>query len=108
MEIYRRPFVNPGEDRRPTLTWPRQIPIDGGPEDVHEIVTSYSNWLLETEIPKLFVNADPGAILTGRQREFCRTFPNQQEVTVKGSHFLQEDSPDEIGESIAAWRKSIL
>jgi haloalkane dehalogenase len=108
MEIYRRPFVNPGEDRRPTLTWPRQIPIDGRPADVHEIVTSYSNWLLETEIPKLFVNADPGAILTGRQREFCRTFPNQQEVTVKGSHFLQEDSPDEIGESIAAWHKSIL
>ena len=107
MEIYRRPFVNPGEDRRPTLTWPRQIPIDGGPEDVHEIVTSYSNWLLETEIPKLFVNADPGAILTGPQREFCRTFPNQQEVTVKGNHFLQEDSPDEIGESIAAWHKSI-
>ena len=108
MNVYRRPFVKPGEDRRPTLTWPRQIPIDGGPEDVHEIVTSYSNWLIETEIPKLFINADPGAILTGPQREFCRTFPNQQEVTVKGNHFLQEDSPDEIGEAIADWRRSIL
>ncbi len=108
MNVYRRPFVKPGEDRRPTLTWPRQIPIDGGPEDVHEIVTSYSNWLIETEIPKLFINADPGAILTGPQREFCRTFPTQQEVTVKGNHFLQEDSPDEIGEAIADWRRSIL
>jgi haloalkane dehalogenase len=108
MNVYRRPFVKPGEDRRPTLTWPRQLPIDGGPEDVHEIVTSYSNWLMETEIPKLFINADPGAILTGAQREFCRTFPTQQEVTVKGNHFLQEDSPDEIGEAIADWRRSII
>jgi len=105
MNVYRRPFVKPGEDRRPTLTWPRQIPIDGGPEDVHEIVTSYSNWLIETEIPKLFINADPGAILTGPQREFCRTFPNQQEITVKGNHFLQEDSPDEIGQGVAEWIK---
>jgi len=108
MEVYRRPFRNPGEDRRPTLTWPRQIPIDGGPQDVYDIVTDYSAWLVETDIPKLFVNADPGAILTGAQREFCRTFPNQQEVTVIGNHFLQEDSPDEIGAAIAEWRQQLI
>ena len=104
MTVYRRPFETPGEDRRPTLTWPRQIPIDGEPEDVHGIVENYSEWLVTTETPKLFVNAEPGAILTGRQREFCRTFPNQKEVTVPGIHFLQEDSPDDIAAAIFNWR----
>ncbi|MFQ6005963.1 MAG: haloalkane dehalogenase [Woeseia sp.] len=108
MDVYRRPFANRGEDRRPTLTWPRQIPIDGEPEDVHDIVAAYSAWLGESEIPKLFVNADPGAILIGAQRKFCRSWKNQQEVTVKGSHFLQEDSPEDIGIAIADWRKSLL
>jgi haloalkane dehalogenase len=103
MQVYRRPFQQPGESRRPTLTWPRQIPIEGEPADVTEIVRSYADWLAQSGVPKLFVNAEPGAILTGPQREFCRAWPNQQEVTVKGNHFVQEDSPDEIGRAIADW-----
>ena len=95
--------MDPGESRRPTLTWPREIPLDGQPPDVVSIVDDYSAWLSESDLPKLFVNADPGAILTGSQREFCRTWPNQTEVTVKGVHFIQEDSPDEIGHAIAQW-----
>ncbi|MFQ5549167.1 MAG: haloalkane dehalogenase [Woeseia sp.] len=108
MDAYRRPFTSPGEDRRPTLSWPRQIPIDGEPEDVHDIVARYSAWIGESDLPKLFVNADPGAILTGAQREFCRGWQNQQEVTVRGSHFLQEDSPEDIGAAIADWRGALL
>ena len=107
MNVYRRPFANAGEDRRPTLTWPRQIPIGGQPQDVCDIVTEYGRWLTECDVPKLFVNADPGAILTGRQRDFCRGFRNQLEVTVAGNHFLQEDSPHDIGRAIARWRRSI-
>ena len=107
MEVYRRPFKNPGEERRPTLTWPRQIPIEGEPAEVVELVQSYADWLSESDMPKLFINAEPGAILIGPQREFCRSWPNQQEVTVVGNHFLQEDSPNEIGEAIAQWRKEI-
>ena len=103
MEVYRRPFKNPGEDRRPTLTWPRQIPIDGEPEEVVEIVQSYSEWLRSSDVRKLFVNAEPGALLSGEMRDLCRTFSNQAEVTVAGSHFIQEDSPDEIGEALASW-----
>ena len=103
MAVYRRPFLAPGEDRRPTLTWPRQIPLDGEPADVVAIAQSYADWLATSPVPKLFVNAEPGAILIGAQREFCRRFPNQTEVTVKGNHFLQEDSPDEIGRAIAQW-----
>ena len=98
---YTRPFRKAGEDRRPTLTWPRQIPIAGEPADVVEIVDSYSSWLSQSDLPKLFINADPGSILIGPQREFCRSWPNQTEVTVKGLHFIQEDSPDEIGQAIA-------
>ncbi|MGB0121423.1 MAG: haloalkane dehalogenase, partial [Solirubrobacterales bacterium] len=103
MNEYRRPFAEPGEDRRPTLTWPRQIPIDGEPEDVTRIVTKYAEWLGESQLPKLFVNADPGAILTGPQREACRKWPNQTELTVPGLHYLQEDSGAEIGLAIANW-----
>lgn len=103
MQEYRRPFANAGEDRRPTLTWPREIPIDGEPAEVVEIVQAYADWLSESDVPKLFVNADPGTILIGEQRQFCRTWPNQAEVTVAGSHFIQEDSPDEIGQAIADW-----
>jgi len=103
IEVYRRPFTNAGEDRRPTLTWPRQIPIDGEPEDVVQIVADYAEWLSSSTVPKLFINAEPGAILIGPQREFCRGFPNQEEVTVAGNHFLQEDSPDEIGQAISDW-----
>jgi len=98
---YIRPFRRPGEDRRPTLTWPRQIPIGGTPADVTEIVQDYANWLATSDLPKLFINADPGSILVGAARDFCRNWPNQTEVTVKGYHFIQEDSPDEIGEAVA-------
>jgi haloalkane dehalogenase len=107
MAVYRRPFRKAGEDRRPTLTWPRQIPIDGEPEDVASIVGHYADWLQSTPVPKLFVNAEPGAILTGPQREFCRTFRNQTEVTVPGVHFIQEDSPGEIAAAILAWHRQL-
>jgi len=103
MEVYRRPYLETGESRRPTLTWPREIPIEGEPADVVKIVSDYGEWMASSEVPKLLINAEPGAILTGPQREFCRTWPNQQEVTVKGIHFIQEDSPDEIGRAIAGW-----
>ncbi len=99
---YRRPFLEPA-NRRPTLTWPREIPLAGEPEDVVQIVQSYSEWLPESGIAKLFINAEPGAILTGAQREFCRTWDNQTELTVAGIHFIQEDSPDEIGAAVADW-----
>ncbi len=108
MAVYRRPFLEPGEDRRPTLTWPRQIPLGGEPADVVSIAQDYSVWLAGSDVPKLFINAEPGAILIGDQREFCRSWPNQTEVTVPGNHFLQEDSPDEIGSAIAAWRKGFM
>jgi len=104
MAEYRRPFAEGGERRRPTLTWPREIPIEGQPEDVTEIVGDYADWLSESDVPKLFVDADPGAILTGLQREFCRAWPNQTEVTVAGNHFVQEDSPNEIAAAIRSWR----
>jgi haloalkane dehalogenase len=93
MATYRKPFARPGEDRRPTLTWPRMIPIEGKPADVVKVVEDYGAWLASANIPKLFINADPGSILVGRQRELCRAWLNQTEVTVKGRHFLQEDSP---------------
>jgi haloalkane dehalogenase len=107
MAVYRRPFQIPGEDRRPTLTWPRQIPLEGEPEDVCAIVEDYAAWLTECQVPKLFVNAEPGAILVGQQREFCRGWPNQMEITVRGSHFIQEDSPAEIGTALAEWVSSL-
>jgi haloalkane dehalogenase len=99
--------VQPGESRRPTLQWPREIPLEGEPADVVAIADSYSKWLEQTATPKLFVNAEPGAILTGAQREYCRRWPNQREVTVKGIHFIQEDSPHEIGRALADWYQSI-
>jgi len=107
MTVYRKPFAEPGESRRPTLTWPREIPIEGEPADVVAVVQSYADWLSMSQVPKLFVNAEPGAILTGPQREFCRAWPNQQEVTVKGSHFIQEDSPHEIGAALRSWLQVI-
>ncbi len=103
MAEYRRPFLEAGESRRPTLAWPRELPIDGEPADVVEIVRSYAEWLSSSPVPKLFVNAEPGAILVGAVREFCRSWPNQTEVTVPGVHFVQEDSADEIGAALAAW-----
>ena len=106
MDIYRKPFLKE-IDRRPTLDWPRQIPINNEPEDVCKIVDDYSSWMSINEIPKLFINADPGSILTGKQREFCRKWNNQQELTVRGNHFIQEDSPKEIGEAISNWYRNL-
>ncbi len=106
MAAYRRPFADPGEGRRPTLTWPRQLPVDGEPADVAEIVERYGAWMARAQIPKLFVNGDPGWILTGRARDVCRTWPAQHEVTVLGTHYLQEDSADLIGAAISEWMAS--
>lgn len=102
MEAYRAPFREPGEARRPTLTWPRELPIDGEPADVHEIVEDYARWLAESDVPKLYVRAEPG-FLTGVSDPFCQGWSNQTEVTVRGIHFIQEDAPDEIGGAIADW-----
>jgi haloalkane dehalogenase len=102
MDEYRRPFAT-RQDRWPTLAWPRQIPLDGEPADVVTAVAAYAAWMAENRVPKLFVNADPGAILTGAQREFCRGWHDQTEVTVPGSHFIQEDSGPAIGRAIADW-----
>lgn len=104
---YIRPFINAGEDRRPTLTWPRQIPLDGEPSEVVEEVRKNSEFHKDSEIPKLFINADPGSILVGEQREFARTWKNQTEVTVSGNHFVQEDSSEEIGSALRNFVKAL-
>ncbi len=103
MAEYRRPFLVAGEDRRPTLSWPRQIPIDGEPAEVVEIVSAYASYLAASEVPKLFVNVEPGAILSGAQLAFCRTWPNQTEVRVRGGHFVQEDAAEDIGSALRDW-----
>ena len=108
MAEYRRPFLHPGEDRRPTLTWPRELAVGGEPEHMVEIIQAYGDWMARSEVPKLFINGDPGAILTGSLRELCRAWKNQEEVTVRGSHFLQEDSPDEIGIAILEWLRRVV
>jgi len=105
MAEYRRPFAR-REDRWPTLTWPRQIPIEGEPADVVQIAADYSLWMAQNDVPKLFVNAEPGAILIGAPREFCRSWKNQTEATVPGSHFIQEDSGPAIGQAVARWMKA--
>jgi haloalkane dehalogenase len=107
MMAYRRPFAS-REARLPTLVWPRELPIEGTPTDVVEIVERYGAWLAESQIPKLFINADPGAIIVGRARDFCRTWANQREVTVQGSHFIQEDAPAEIGTALRSFLKDIM
>ena len=106
MNAYRAPFPTPN-DRQPVLNWPRQIPIEGEPGNVVALVEEYGAFMAASDMPKLFINADPGSILVGEQREFCRSWPNQQEVTVKGLHFIQEDSPLEIGQAVANWMKTI-
>ena len=107
MTVYRAPFIQPGEDRRPTLTWPNQLPIEGHPADTCAVVATYGQWLRTSEVPKLFINAEPGMIMTGRAREFARSWPNQREVTVQGLHFIQEDSPHEIAAAITDWLNAI-
>ena len=106
MDAYRAPHLN-ANDRQPLLNWPRQIPIEGEPKDIVNLVTEYGAFMAGSDIPKLFINADPGSILVGQQRETCRSWPNQQEVTVRGLHFIQEDSPVEIGQAVAKWLNAI-
>jgi haloalkane dehalogenase len=106
MDAYRAPHLN-ADDRQPLLNWPRQIPIDGSPVDMVALVNEYGAFMAGSSVPKLFINAEPGSILTGPQREFCRSWPNQQEITVKGLHFIQEDSPVEIGQAVANWLNNI-
>ena len=106
MAAYRAPFDS-SEHRQPTLNWPRQIPINGEPPHMVDLVDAYAAFMAKTDIPKLFINADPGSILVGKQRDFCRTWPNQTEVTVKGLHFVQEDSPQEIGQAVAVWHAGL-
>lgn len=103
MDAYRHPFREPGEARRPTLTWPREIPIAGEPENVVKRVQAYAEFMAESHMPKLFINAEPGSILTGPMRDFCRTWPNQTERSVKGLHFIQEDSPEDIASALKTW-----
>ena len=107
MAAYRKPFAQAGEARRPTLAWPRQLPIEGAPAETVATIEAYAAWMAASEVPKLFVNADPGIILVGRQREVCRAWPNQREVTVAGRHFIQEDSPAEIGRAIADFLRGL-
>ncbi|SVB37016.1 uncharacterized protein METZ01_LOCUS189870 [marine metagenome] len=107
MEVYMKPYLAEGESRRPTLTWPREIPIAGEPKDVVDIVQGYADFMRQSPIPKLFINANPGSILLGAQREVARSWPNQQEVTVDGGHFIQEISPDEIGVQIRRFLENI-
>jgi haloalkane dehalogenase len=104
--MYRKPFVT-RDARKPTLEWPRELPIEGEPSDVVEIVERYAKWLARSTVPKLFINAEPGALITGRAREFCRAWPNQREVTVKGIHYVQEDSPSEIGVALRTFIKEL-
>ena len=107
MAEYRRPFLNEGEDRRPTLAFPRQIPLDGEPEDVARVVGDYGSWLTESVFPKLWIHGDPGAVENDSVRRLCGSWPNQTEITVKGKHFLQEDSPGEIGEAIGEFVRRV-
>ncbi|REF94108.1 haloalkane dehalogenase [Asanoa ferruginea] len=107
LDVYRRPWREPGEARRQLLVWPRELPLDGEPADVTAIVEASGAWLATTPVPKLFINAEPGLFLVGAPREQCRTWPNQRELTVPGIHFVQEDSPDQIGTAIAAWVREL-
>jgi haloalkane dehalogenase len=107
MAVYRAPFIDAGEARRPTLTWPRQIPIAGEPANVVAIADKYAKFMAQSDMPKLFINAEPGSILVGKMRDFCRSWKNQTEITVAGSHFIQEDSPHEIGEALSNWVVSV-
>jgi haloalkane dehalogenase len=107
MEAYRSPFPD-REARLPTLVWPRELPIEGEPADVVAIVEDYGQWMATSSVPKLFINAEPGSLLIGRSRDFCRAWPNQDEVSVRGIHFIQEDNPNEIGTALAEFLRSAL
>lgn len=103
MAAYRRPYLEAGEARRPTLTWAREIPLDGEPSDVHDVVSRNAAWMAGTQVPKLFINAEPGALLTADLREVCRRWPQQRETTVAGVHFVPEDSPQAIADALNDW-----
>jgi haloalkane dehalogenase len=107
MAEYRRPFLQSGDDRWPTLQWPREVPLSGEPADVHDRMAAYSAWLRTARLPKLFIDADPGVFMTGRIRTLASGFPNQNRVVVKGLHLVQEDSPDEVGRAIAGWLERV-
>jgi len=106
MDTYRAPFLDL-DDRLPTIMFPLEIPFDGEPADNHGRVQSYSEWLATSDIPKLFINTSDGHALIGRNREFCRSWPNQQEITLQGKHYIQEDSPRELGEAVANWYREL-
>lgn len=108
LAVYRRYFRNPGPSRQPMLTWTRELPIEGEPADVVAIVEAYADWMSKNRIPKLFIDAEPAGFLIGAQREFCRAWPNQETVLVKGSHFLQEEAPQEVGEATARFVSKVL
>jgi haloalkane dehalogenase len=107
MAEYRRPYLNPGEDRRPVLTCSREFPVDGHPADVAKTIQDYGRWISKSDVPKLYIHTEPGAVDSGKAREFCLTWPNQTEVTVKGLHYVQEDSPNEIGEAVATFVRGL-
>ena len=107
LDEYRRPYQTPGEDRRPTLTWPREIPIEGAPADVLGVMDENAAWLAKAPFPKLFINTEPGAVLVGKHKDICRSWPKLSEVTVKGLHYCHEDSPDEIGTALAEWYRNL-
>ncbi|MGH3651066.1 MAG: haloalkane dehalogenase, partial [Acidimicrobiia bacterium] len=107
MAVYRAPYLEPGESRRPTLTWPREIPINGEPAFTSDVAEANSKWLSGPEVPKLFINAEPGSIVGDRVRGVVRSWPNLTEVTVPGVHFIQEDSGPEIGRAISDWLQSL-
>jgi haloalkane dehalogenase len=107
MAEYRRPYLTAGEDRRPMLTWPRQIPLGGEPADVVEVISKYGRWLAQSQIPKLYIHAEPGEVDIGRRRTFVRQWPNQKEIEVKGGHFVQEDSPTELGVAISRFVREL-
>ena len=107
LAAYRRPYLEPGEARRPTLVWPRELPIGGEPADVTEIVCAAARWLAGASVPKLLIRAEPGAILMGKALETCRAWPNQHEVDVPAKHYVPEDSPDHVGRAVAAWYRAL-
>ncbi len=107
MAEYRRPFLTAGEGRRPVLTWPRELPIAGEPADIVQLITAYGEWLAQSDVPKLFVNAEPGALIIGPVRDFVRSWPAITEITVPGRHYIQEDSADLIGQALASWHETL-
>jgi haloalkane dehalogenase len=108
LEVYRRYFRIAGAPRQPILSWTRDLPIAGEPADVVKVVDSYARWLSTSPIPRLFIDADPAGFLIGAQREFCRSWPNQTNVTVNGAHFIQEDSPEDVGAATASFVSKVL